>query len=158
MADLSLNAMAAWLDRLPDDIRSAVGDVAAGDDDRLAELSAVLSAAPADRLSVIVSERADDFMAMGRARRLRFLAWVARRTYPESGLLFRALAEDDDEGGQSGGRSKIAPYFLEDVKALVNVLGPRVAMQVVNGDNLGAVVRSSYELQSESEFRQGGAL
>ena len=104
-------------------------------------------------------EHADDFIALGRAGRLRFLAWVLSRKYSdERGFkedLITDRLPDDEEGGAVGGdgRDKIAPVFYSDILAFAEALGPRIAAQIVDSQTLDAVAGASLEVASEFEMK-----
>nr|WP_250807998.1 hypothetical protein [Neorhizobium tomejilense] len=106
-------------------------------------------------------ENADGFIALGRAGRLRFLAWVLSRQYSDiedfkNDLVTDRLPGEDEagEGTVSGdGRDKIAPFFYSDILALAEALGPRIANQIVDAQTLDAVAGASLEVASEFEMK-----
>jgi hypothetical protein len=115
----------------------------------------------ADAVLEFVGERAEDFKNLGRAGRLRFLAWVLAQKYPDISRFLNALVCDtvpgeDDEGGSvagGDGRDKIAPFFYSDILAFAEALGPRVAAQIVDAQTLDAVAGASLEVASEFEMK-----
>jgi len=159
MADLMKDSIQAWLERLPEDVRSAIPDGAAGDEDAAkAVTEGIKGLATPEQVLEFVDGNGDSFVAMGRARRVRFLAWFASRTYPSRTESFVALTDGEAGDGGQGGRGKVAPFFLEDVRALVEALGPRAARGIVDAAAIEAVAGAGYEVQSELEMRQGGAI
>lgn len=164
MDDLSKKGIESWIDLLPDDIRSIMGDpIDAATDAAAASFVAKIKDAkePEDVLD-LVEANLDLFEGFGRARRIRFLAWFASRTYPDSMEPFRVLVEDarDDEDS-SGGRSsvgKVSMILAEDMRALAAALGPRMARRIVTGGTLEAVTGAGYEVTTEMEMRQGGSV
>lgn len=108
-----------------------------------------------------VGERAEDFKNLGRAGRLRFLAWVLAQKYSDIGVFMVALVSDtlpgeEEEGGAvagGDGRDKIAPFFYSDILAFAEALGPRIAAQIVDAQTLDAVAGASQEVASEFEMK-----
>jgi len=158
MADLRKDTMEAWFERLPDDVRSALPDGTAGAEAAgLAVTEGLKGLKTPEEILSYVAVNQDSFMDMGRARRVRFLAWLAKRTYPEKIGVLDVLTDEGGDGGQ-GVMGKVAPVFLEDIRAIVEALGPRAARGIVDADTIAAVAGAGYELASELEMRQGGAL
>lgn len=158
MTALEAEAIGAWLDRLPPDVRSAFPrgseDV---DPAAAARVAAGLAAAGGiESILSLVESIQDSFVSLGRAGRVRFLAWFASLTYPDRAEAFRVLLDEGSEG-DSGGFGKIAPVFLEDVRALMAALGPRAARGIVDGETLGAVAGAGFEVASDMDMPQGGA-
>lgn len=158
MIDLKKESMEAWWKLLPSDFKKQVSLEDPGNEGRLVAISERLAKCSYEEVVEILETDADLFIEMGRARRIRFLAWMASRTYPDSGALFRSLtSESEDEGDQEGAR-KIAPYFKEDIMAIVQAIGPRAAKMIMNQDNLNQVVQASYEIQSRMQPTKEGGL
>lgn len=158
MADLGTEAIGAWFEFLPADVRAAFPDAAAGGDASSAALvSGIMKpfARPEEVLAA-VSANQDSFIALGRAARVRFLAWFARLTYPDHAEAFRLLV-DGDSTGDAGGVGKVAPVFMEDVRAIMASLGPRAARGIVDAETLGVVTGAGFEVVSDMDMRQGGA-
>lgn len=154
MADLSAAAVRAWREKLPADLRAVVPDDLSGDEATLARIASKLAEADAERVPGIVLEHGEMFAAMGRARRVRFLAWLAKRAYPESGIVISALiGKESDEQGSTGrqGGGVVAPYFLEDLRAFAEALGPRVARRMVGGDAVGLIARAASRVRTSAE-------
>ena len=153
MPDLSERSIAQWLERLPEDVRSAIAD---GDVPPLAEggLAAALETAAPFQVPDMVREHSADTHSFGRARRVRLMAWVARQTYPESGAIFRRLTGADDDGNEGG--DAVGLLVLEDIRALAEALSPRLARRVSSASALDLVVQAAQTLESDMEFRQGG--
>lgn len=158
MIDLKKDSMEAWWRLLPSDFKKQVSLDSAGDEARLTEISERLAKCSYEEVVEILETDADLFIEMGRARRIRFLAWMASRTYPDSGALFRTLTSESEDGGDQEGAGKVAPYFKEDIVAIVQAIGPRAAKMIINQDNLNQVVQASYEIQSGMQPTKEGGL
>ena len=52
----------------------------------------------------------------------------------------------------------MAPYFREDVRALVEALGPRAARGFAIRANLAAVAGAGFEVAGELEMKSGGGI
>lgn len=155
MPDLSDSAMTAWLSKLPADIRSAVqeGDGQAADG---GALSAVLSQSQPWQVPELVRSHADGVRGLGRARRIRVMAWMARATYPESAGVFRRLTGEDLAEGEVGGDGDVGVLFLEDLKALAAALAPRMVRKMASEATLDAVLQAATTLESDMEYTRGG--
>jgi len=158
MADLRKETIDAWFGRLPADVRSAMPDGTAGEDPAgLAATEGLKGLSTPEDILTYVAGNQDLFLGMGRARRVRFLAWLTKRTYPEKIGVLEVLTDGGEDGGQ-GVMGKVAPVFLEDIRAIVEALGPRAARGIVDADTIAAVAGAGYELASEMDMRQGGAI
>lgn len=106
-------------------------------------------------------ENAEGFISVGRAGRLRFLAWVLSKKFPDEKDFMADLVSDrpagdgEDDGTVSGGdgRDKIAPFFYSDILAFAEAIGPRIASQIVDSQTLDAVAGASLEVASEFEMK-----
>lgn len=157
MADLRKDSIEAWFGCLPDDVRSALPDGTDGDVEAAMAVTEGLKglSSPEDILSFVAFNQ-DSFLSMGRARRVRFLAWLAKRTYPEKIGVIDVLTDENGDG--QGVMGKVAPVFLEDIRAIVEALGPRAAKGIVDADTIAVIAGAGYELKSEMDMRQGGAI
>lgn len=163
MANLSKTGIESWLDRLPDDVKSIMTDVIDEkmDSDAIAFASKLTKVADTEQVLELVEANVHLFEGFGRARRIRFLAWFASRSYPHSMEPFQSLfngEETGDTGGERGAIEKVSMILAEDVRALAAALGPRAARQIVTGESLDAVTGAGYEVTSEMEMRQGGSV
>jgi hypothetical protein len=162
MANLSKTGIESWLDRLPDDVREVMADPidAAADPAAIAFAAEIAAVEDLAKVLDLVENNLALFEGLGRARRIRFLAWFASRTYPESLDLFRVLVEgyDDEDSGGRGAIEKVSMILAEDMRALAAALGPRAARQIVTGGTLEAVTGAGYEVTTELEMRQGGSV
>lgn len=161
MEALTYEAMEAWYGLLPDDVASCMEKPGR---EGQAEADAIAAALPgvgngADLVSYVARNQ-DSFIAIGRARRIRILAWLAAGDYPDKVEALQALSgeEGSGEGGSSAGTEKVAPYFKEDIRALVAALGPRAARGIVDAATLAAVAGAGYEVAGELEMRSGGSI
>lgn len=162
MASLGRESMEAWYGKLPDDIASCMEKPGA---EGQVEADAITSALPSlgggTAVLEYVSGNDESFVTIGRARRIRFLAWLAARDYPDKVKAIQALTDAESssgEGGSGGGVQKVAPFFKEDIRALVQALGARAARRIVDADTLAAVTGAGYEVAGELEMRSGGSI
>lgn len=157
--------MDAWFGLLPADVASCMdaAEIAGGE----AEAARIDAALPAlgsgAEVLAYVADNQDSFLSIGRPGRLRFLAWLVAGGYPDRETAMLALSGsdaggDDGSGGSAGGVGKVAPYFKEDIRALVEAIGPRAARRIVDGGTLAAVTGAAYEVAGELEMRSGGGL
>lgn len=161
MAFLAKESVEAWYRLLPEDVASAMeppGEREAEASE--AVLSGIAAVATGRQAVALVEEKADSFVAMGRARRIRFLAWLAARDYPDVVEALDAITGDgtSESGAGGGGAGKVAPYFREDVRALVEALGPRAARGFAIRANLAAVAGAGFEVAGELEMKSGGGI
>jgi len=155
---LKKETLAAWHGLLPQDVASFMekpSDEGQDAADRIATGIGTLK----DGKAVInfVKENGDSFIEMGRTRRVRFLAWLAARDYPDKKEVLSAISDGEGGGKGAGEAGVAAPYFLEDIRALVEALGPRAARLIVDAETLAAVKGAGYEVTSELEMRSGGS-
>jgi len=163
MANLSKTGIESWLERLPDDVKSIMTDAVDDkiDPEAVAFASKLSKIDDNQKVLELVEANLHLFEGFGRARRIRFLAWFASRTYPDSMEPFQILLngeEAEDSGGERGAIEKVSMILAEDVRALAAALGPRAARQIVTGESLEAVTGAGYEVTSEMEMRQGGSV
>lgn len=159
---LSRDRLVKWRAVQPRDVAAVTEDPVAVDEafvqtvsQRLPTLHTALAALD------FAGEHADDFIKIGRAGRLRFLAWVQKKNFPDGKLFMDALTSDslpgeDDDGGEvvgGDGRDKIAPVFYSDILAFAEALGPRIAAQIVDAQTLDAVAGASLDVVSEFEMK-----
>lgn len=162
MASLGKESMEAWYGLLPADVASCMDRPG---NDGQAEADAIAAAMPAIKdgsaLLQYVSGNVESFIAIGRARRIRILAWLAAGDYPDKMKALKSLSDTDTSGGAdggAGGAQKVAPYFKEDIRAFVESLGPRAARGIVDAATLAAVTGAGYEVAGELEMRSGGSI
>lgn len=170
MADLSKTGIESWLDRLPADVRSVMeGDIDAAPDPAAINFAAKMDEAAntpevveaQEKMLELIEANGDLFEKLGRARRLRFLAWFVAKTYPDSSQPVRILIDGYDDEESQGGRGtigKVSMILAEDLRALVAALGPRAAKLIVTEGTLEAVTGAGYEVTTEMEMRQGGSV
>jgi hypothetical protein len=150
MLDLRKASVEEWIASLPSDVRSVMPAASGDDFEGLAALQTEIERTPDSRIADLVSRNGEAFKTMGRARRMRFLAWVARRASPDAGPIIRAVtSEGGDEGDGDGGHG---PLFLEDLRAFVEALGPRVARLTFSEGAVEAAVQAAYRLQTEADL------
>jgi hypothetical protein len=159
---LSKDRLVKWRSVQPRDV-AAVTEDPVSVDQNFVELVAkrLPTLKTAEAALDFAGEQADGFIKIGRAGRLRFLAWVKAKNYGDIGAFMGALVTDklpgdeDDGGAVEGGdgRDKIAPFFYSDILAFAEALGPRIAAQIVDAQTLEAVAGASLEVASEFEMK-----
>lgn len=150
ISDLS---MEFWLSKLPDDVRLAL---IAPDEQVSLSSSSLLSAletSEAARIPEILQEHLEDAKKMGRARRVRLLAWIACQ--PDRAIIFRKIEEDEKSGG---GNQTAGIMLLEDIRALVTAMSNRIVKQVASEATIDTVLQAAAYIENDIEFRQGGVV
>lgn len=167
MLDLSDASIAAWKAKLPDDLRSALA--AEGEDPPCGAgaLAAALAEASPWQVPEVVRRHPAEARAFGRARRVRLMARMAGQARPDPASVLRRLTGEDlsgeagagsgaGSGGGAGNGGDVGLLFLEDIRALAEALGPRLARRMASGPTVEAVVQAAVTLESDMAFRQGG--
>lgn len=160
MVMLSREALIKWRSVQPKDVASVTEDPAAVDPEfaetverKLQELKS------AGDVMAFVAEKAEAFKEIGRAGRLRFLAWVLAHKYSDIDDLMVALMsdgseEDSGDSGSSGeGLERVAPFFYSDLLAFAEALGPRIAAQIVDGETLDIVAGAANDVGTDYEMK-----
>lgn len=157
---LRQDRLAKWRAVQPKDIASVTEDPAKVDQAFVELVAAKLpTLATATAALDFAGENADGFIALGRAGRLRFLAWVMSRNYSDAGsfmadmVMDRSPEEEEGSAGGGDGKDKIAPFFYSDILAFAEAIGPRIAAQIVDSQTLDAVAGASLEVASEFEMK-----
>lgn len=151
--------MDAWMSLLPSDVRSSLGDLTSDEDSDAVRFSAGLRGEmDLHEILEYVRDRGSIIARLGRPRRVRFLSWVAGRTYGVHPHVFRLLVDEDEEG--SGDVGEAVPLFAEDVRAVAESLGPRAARAIADGATLDIARTVGLELigRAEPDPHQGGAI
>jgi hypothetical protein len=160
--DLSEHATRAWVAALPDDVRDTLARSDRDPDEMSAPrgfADAIASLGPDDawRLPEIIREHPEAAKSLGRARRMRLVAWASSVTYPDSARLLQELTGEDDDGSeQAGSVGESGILFLEDIRAYAEALGARVARLLASATNIEAVMQSAFTLESEDTFTRRG--
>lgn len=135
-----------WWGLLPRDLKSAFGDeVPPGREDEYRGFSEQMAAATKRSYADVIWGHADLVAAMGRPRRVRLLAWVVQRCWPESDKVVSLLTDvregDGEASGAAGGdgRGKIAPLFLSDLESLAGRVIDRGARAMADRGTVRAV-------------------
>ena len=110
-----------------------------------------------------VESNGKEFEELGRAGRLRFLAWVLAQKYNDIRDFMIALksgnnkedGSEEDEGEKSSGEGVkgAAPFFYSDLIAFAEALGPRFAAQIVDAQTLDIVTGASLEVANDMEMK-----
>jgi hypothetical protein len=142
--------MEAWHGRMPPDVRAAIpADFRDGTDDYGALSERIASAKVEDAHRIVASE-ADLFRRMGRARRLRFLAWAAKRSTPDRPSAWARLFEKDSESeggeGTATGVDDIVDLFIDDIRCLKDPLAALVVVRIGDGENVRIVARAAQDV------------
>lgn len=159
MSWLNKESMEKWFELLPDDVASCMNkqDLKPTDQDNeiVRELESFKNGQ--EILSYVLSN-ANTFSDFGRPKRIRFLAWMSARDYPDIVQAIQLLTEEGSTEGSANGSDKVAPLFMADIRALVEALGPRVAHSIVDASTLGIVKGAGFEVTSEFEMKSGGGI
>lgn len=152
--------LVAWRSKIPDDILICVDDITDEGQDAADFIAKLLPNAqtPDDYLEIVKNNQ-DKFIEMGRARRLRFLAWCNARLYRDKAeriklnIAFTQL--DKTEDGSGTGTGSAGPYFLEDIKAFAEAIAPRAAALIVDEDTLKTISGVGIELENNRKMNGG---
>lgn len=159
MSWLNKESMEKWFDLLPEDVASCMSkqDLKPTDQDNeiVRDLENLKNGQ--EILNYVLS-KTSTFADFGRPKRIRFLAWMSARDYPDIVQAIQLLTEEGSTGGSADGTEKIAPLFMADIRALVEALGPRVAHSIVDASTLGIVKGAGFEVASEFEMKSGGGI
>jgi hypothetical protein len=161
MEFLSKENIAQWKSKLPDDVLACLDDsIEEGDAECAGIVTSLYNLNTADDIASYVLGNQDKFIAIGRTRRIRFLAWCTRRFHSEKEerqKLISAITESgsDDEGGDTGGREKVAPVFLSDIQAFAAAISTRAAGLIVDESTLSTIAGVGFEIASDLEMRGG---
>ena len=145
MLDLSSAGLKGWFEKLPKDVSEAIRDEFPTDSDELATLSASLGNATGEDLIELVKTNPDLIAAMGRPARIRVLAHVAKKVFPDHATLFHDMLNKDDE--ESGGKSKTQILFLEDIRAFNDAIAARVYQSSMDATALEALRAAAFETE-----------
>ena len=148
---LGATEMEAWHGRMPPDVRAAIPEDFRDGADEYGALSERIAAAKVEDAHRIVASEADLFRRMGRARRLRFLAWAAKRSTPDRPSAWARLFEKDSEseGGGEGtatGVDDIVDLFIDDIRCLKDPLAALVVVRIGDGENVRIVARAAQDV------------
>jgi hypothetical protein len=147
-----------WRSILPTDVGSAI-EAPSSTDPVFVELvaKAIPGFKSATEVMGFVEQNAEAFTTLGRAGRLRFLAWVRARNYNDFDNFMSALTTanevEGDASGTGGGIERVAPFFYSDLLALAEALGPRIAAGLVDAETLDVVAGASLEVATDYELK-----
>ena len=161
---LSSDKLKKWKSILPDDISSIMEISSSNNEDfSILVTKEMPNFKSADNVLKFVSDNADEFEELGRAGRLRFLAWVGAQKFNDIKGFMVALnsgnnKEDGSESGESEGTSGegvkgVTPFFHSDLIAFAEAIGPRVAAQIMDAQTLDMVTGASLEVANELEIK-----
>ncbi len=150
----------AWRQQIPDDIVVCIEEITDEGQEAADFIAKMLPAIekPDDFLN-LVKDNQEKFIEMGRARRLRFLAWCTARLYRETierEKLIVAITNLEKEGDGESSSGNAGPYFLEDIKAFAEAIGPRAAALIVDENTLKTISGVGFEIANEIELTRGG--
>lgn len=148
---LGTTEMEAWHGRMPPDVRAAIPEDFRDGADDYGALSERIAAAKVEDAHRIVASEADLFRRMGRARRLRFLAWAAKRSTPDRPSAWARLFEKDSDGegggeGTATGVDDIVDLFIDDIRCLKDPLAALVVVRIGDGENARIVARAAQDV------------
>ncbi|MGY3581876.1 hypothetical protein ACVIGB_000053 [Bradyrhizobium sp. USDA 4341] len=158
MPDLGTPAMRRWFRNLPPDVSAVLtDDLGVCPEEAVRSLVDRLTAAPIEQAAEIIRQHDRVVADMGRARRVRLLAWLSKRiTDPSHILAYEAIF--DEEGGQGDGSSRpvSARLLYEDVALLVeHCVAPRMSRHALDPAALEVVTRSAQLAVMKSGFSGG---
>lgn len=164
--DLSTDHVKGWWGLLPRDFKAAVGaEIPGSDEEAYKSFSGKIGSVSNKRYTDVVRDHADLVAAMGRPRRVRFLAWVTQVCWPESDKVLKALTGTDasDEGssssgGVAGGRSKVASLFLSDLEAIAGVVCNREVRAVAGREAVRSVESGVKDFEDSFDLMTSGAM
>jgi hypothetical protein len=155
MSLLTLEKLKSWSALLPPEFAAEVGDP---DPESAPHLAAISEALPglkdSDSVTAFVAANEDAFIGIGRAGRIRFLAWCRGVGHADGGALIERLTEGDGDEGK--GTGKVAPYFKSDLEAIAAALGKRMARGMVDAFTLDVIAGASYDVVGALDMRGGG--
>lgn len=160
MQFLSKENLLQWKEKLPDDVLRCLDEITDEGQQAADELSASFaSLQTTDDFFDFINSNQEKFIEIGRTRRLRFLAWCTARFYSDKigrEKLISAITEGgSDDGEGQAGRGKVAPYFLQDIKAFAEAIGPRAAGFIVDENTLSTIAGVGFEIASDLDMRGG---
>lgn len=155
MSLMTLDQIKAWAALLPQDFAAEIGEPEGSATEDLARISSALGdLKDSSAVKEFVEANQDAFIGIGRAGRIRFLAWYRGQGHADSARFIEALTEGDGEGGK--GSSKVAPFFKSDMEAIAAALGRRMARGMVDTYTLDVITGASYEAAATMDMRGGG--
>ena len=155
MSLMTLDHIKAWAAMLPPDFAAEIGAPPGESGDYLSAISSALPSLKDSRsVLAFVAGNEDAFVGIGRAGRIRFLAWYRSQGHADSAMAIESLTESEGDGGS--GTSKVAPYFKSDMEAIAAALGRRMARGMVDTYTLDVIAGASYEAVAAMEMRGGG--
>ncbi|ACS43365.1 hypothetical protein [Methylorubrum extorquens] len=138
--------MAHWFDTRPVFVRAAVtDDFREGTADYTALSERIATTRIEDAHKLVASE-ADLFRGMGRARRLRFLAWAAQRSTPDRPSAWARLFEKSDEGEEGSGANDVVDLFVDDIRAMQGPLAELTVRLIGDAENVRIVSRAAQDI------------
>lgn len=157
---LSKEALEAWRATLPDDVLTCVETIDDSGQDAADFIAKFLpDLKEVDDFIGMISANREKFMEMGRARRIRFLAWCTAKFHSDKDERLRLISKITETGsseeGSSSGSQNVGVLFLEDIKAFAEAMGPRAAALIVDENTLSTVAGVGLELASDMEMRGG---
>ncbi|MGY8607564.1 hypothetical protein ACTVH1_18130 [Gluconobacter cerinus] len=155
--DLSQKAMERFVAMLPSDLRLIVmADRKTSRTPGSAYLSAARTCSP-QRVPELCRAHPEDVRLMGRARRLRILAWLAGQ--PDNRTLFVDLQKERDGGtdGRAGNGQSVPQLFRDDITAFSGAVAPRVAGAYLSRNVLAEAQRAAMEIAIERHVPEASA-
>lgn len=145
MLDLSSSGLKAWFSKLPKDVSDAIRDDFPTDSEELNRLGQGLADASGEDIISVVKENPELITSLGRPGRIRVLAHVAKKVFPDHVTLLHDLLNREDEEG--GGKTKVQTLFLEDIKAFNDAIAARVYQSSMDATALEALRAAAFETE-----------
>jgi hypothetical protein len=158
MPDLGTPAMRRWLRNLPEDVRGVIAeDFGVCPDEAVRSLVERLTAAPLEQAAGIIRQHDRVVADMGRARRMRLLAWLSKRINdPAQIRAYEAIFDEEGGGDEGSSRPVSARLLYEDVALLVeHCVTPRMTRHALDPAALDVVTRSAQLAVMKSGFPGG---
>ncbi len=162
MQFLSKEIITQWKEKLPDDVLACLEDSLDEGEGESAEIvSGMQQLETPQEIADFILRNQEKFIAIGRTRRIRFLAWCTRRFHSNKtgreALISAITQSDTDEGdGGNGGREKVAPLFLSDIQAFAQAIATRAAGLIVDENTLSTIAGVGFEIATD--FELGGGM
>lgn len=157
MPDLGAPGIRRWFRNLPSDVRAVLSDdFGSCSDEAVRGLVDRLTAAPLEQAASIIHQHDRLISDMGRVRRVKLLAWLAKRIMDPSQVVSWDAIFDEEGSSEGSSRPVSARLLYEDVMLLVtHSLAARKSRQALDPAALEVVTRSAQLAVMKSGF-QGG--
>lgn len=155
MLDLSAKTLAAWKQKLPDDVLTAIpadDAVLIGPAEAAALVQEIDNAHPA-AIPGILFRNEENLKALGRTGRLRLMANLSNIVKPEASSLFFLLVEDESDS--SAGAASVRILLLEDIKAFMKAIAHRLGSHYLSEANFQQALQAAYTFEGDMTMARG---